>query len=312
MTDPSTYPRIAVLVPTYRRPHLLRRTLESLRLQQYATSFRIIVADNDSAKHEGAELARQWAFEHGFEDRVDIIIVPEKGLSQVRNSGLSMAFSDPDTAAVAMIDDDAEADADWLSKIGHALRISNAAIIGGPTCYKLDEDVPDWIAQADMFQVPFLASGAVPRLRSTNNCTLTRRLFERMGPQLFDPAFSSSGGEDVHLFRRCQQNGLVAYWAKDAIVSEIVPSERSTEEWVLTRHRSSAANIARIELSLRGRAVVVSMQLASAAREMLAGLVRLISADTATRFVGRLRIAGAVGRIHGLMGRTPTHKTHSI
>jgi glycosyltransferase involved in cell wall biosynthesis len=307
--SPSRGCTLAVFIPTFRRAELLLRCLDSLKYQDTRCAFNIIVADNDAEYGGGEDAAQQWAKSAGFAHRLKTVRVSERGLSHCRNGGLRTAFADPSVQAVAMIDDDTEADPAWISEIEKALSRTNAAIFGGPTIYSFAREVPPWISGADMFQVPYSSFGPVPRLRSSNNCIITRGLYDLLGPNLFDPAFNFTGGEDVYLFSHCQKLGLESVWLPEAKVHEIIPPPRCEEAWVIERHRLSAVNAARIDKMLNGTFTAWVNQLQFAAREILKGLKKSISSEQTIAFTGRLRLVGVAGRINGLLGRLAKHDT---
>ena len=79
----------SVIIPTYNRAELLRRTLDSLAGQQLPrTSFEVLVVDDGSSDHT-AELVA------GYRDRLDLryFFQPDEGwrVAQARNVGISQA-----------------------------------------------------------------------------------------------------------------------------------------------------------------------------------------------------------------------------
>lgn len=302
--------KLVVLVPTFRRPELLVKTLASLASQEGFADVEILVSDNDAEKQEGLTAAQAHAAANGYEDRLTTRTVAEKGFAQNRNAGLGYAFETLQADAVAMIDDDATADEGWIEEIQSALETEPAAIYGGPSHYVAGPGAVPWITELDLFKPPFSHSGAVPRLRSSNNCIITRDLWERFGRQLFDIRFSASGGEDTKLFIRVAEEGLRSYWIETASVTEPIPEARAKLSWVLDRHYTSAVNSARIDFQNNGAKAFLRQGIL-AVKEVLTGLVRLLSPDAKTRFVGRMRFKGAFGRIAGLSGVRVLHDTHS-
>lgn len=309
--------RLAVVVPTFRRPESLLRTLASLAAQTVA-DFPIVVVDNDPRDQEGLAAATAWGRECGRQ-KLLASHVAEPGLSGNRNAGLAIAFGAFDVEAALMIDDDTIAAPDLVERMSAALASTEAGLIGGPTVYTFPEHTPARIRDLELFGVPWKVTGPVPRLRSANNCVVRRRFFEAYGPKLFDPAFSRSGGEDSHLFRRSERLGEVAFWVADARCFEFVPAERCTDSWAITRNRLSAMNSARIAVLLDGRWKALRMQSALAVKEAIGGVLRFVrgslpakgamavEARRTERLVARQRLAGALARIEGVLGRSPSH-----
>lgn len=295
---------LVVFVPTFRRPSRLLETLDSLSQQDISSPFRIVVADNDARDTEGALVARRWAGEIGWDNRLSVITVEERGLSACRNAGLAEAFKRSEVSAVAMIDDDTVADKNWLASIVKALHTYSPNVLGGPTIYHFATTVPETISRAEMFGLPCRRSGLVPSLRSSNNCVITRPTWMQLGPELFDHAYSRSGGEDADFFARCKREGLTFAWATEAIVRELVPLERCNEDWVLRRHRLTAANAARIDVRRSGFLKAVPRQSLLITKEIVGGAIKSFSRNDTLRFKGRMRFCGVQGRIAGLLGKT--------
>lgn len=85
----ATIPGCSVVIPTYNRAELLRRTLDSLIAQQLPrTSFEVLVVDDGSSDHTAALVA-------GYQDRLQLryFFQPDEGwrVAQARNVGLANA-----------------------------------------------------------------------------------------------------------------------------------------------------------------------------------------------------------------------------
>jgi glycosyltransferase involved in cell wall biosynthesis len=295
--------KIAVLIPTFRRPALLAKALDSLGAQTLS-DFPIIISDNDAEKTEGVAVAEQWARERGFSGRVHVTVAAERGLSQNRNNGLALAFDTLDVDAVAMLDDDSEAHPAWIERLRGACR-PDVGFIGGPTIYRLPPDIPAEVHSSGIFDVPFSETGFVRRLRSSNNCLIMRPVYDGAGGRLFDTAFGTSGGEDMQLFMRETRGGTRFWWQADAIVYEDVPLARCTREWIANRERTFAVNAARIDRMMCGTGVALLRQPYLAARDAGAGLAHLLKGHDRALAVRKFRLA--LGRLQGLAGGLTQH-----
>jgi glycosyltransferase involved in cell wall biosynthesis len=295
--------KIAVLIPTFRRPALLANALDSLEAQTIS-DFQIVVSDNDAEKAEGVALAEQWARERGVSGRIHLTIAAERGLSQNRNNGLALAFDTLGVDAVAMLDDDSEAHPAWIERLCGACH-PEVGFVGGPTVYRLPPDVPAEVHSSGIFDVPFSETGFVRRLRSSNNCLIMRQVYDRADGRLFDTAFGTSGGEDMHLFMRETRGGTRFWWQADAIVYEDVPLARCTREWIANRERTSAVNAARIDRMMCGTGIALMRQPYLAAKDAGAGLVHLLKGDDRALAVRKFRLA--LGRLQGLTGGLTQH-----
>jgi len=123
---------VAVVVCTRNRPVLLRRALASLAAQTLARNrYEIVVVDNGDGS--GAVVAQ--------EADADLILrVAEPGVSRTRNTGWRAATA----PRLAFLDDDAEADPDWLELGLEILARSGATSTGGPILPLYDAQPPPW------------------------------------------------------------------------------------------------------------------------------------------------------------------------
>lgn len=296
---------IAVFVPTFRRPDLLKKALESLQ-RQSSSEFSIIVSDNDAEKAEGLAVASAWAEALGISHRVHLTIAPERGLTQNRNHALRLGFDEIGVDAVAMIDDDSEAHPEWVEKLKLGCR-SGAELVGGPTKYRLSDNVPREIREASLFGVPYTTTGYVPRLRSSNNCVISRTIYERLGRRVFDPDFGATGGGDTYLFIGQKKHGTRSWWQNDAIVYEDVPEERATREWVAHRQKTNAVNEVRIDRKLNGSAVAWLRQTCLAMRDAANGCGAAVRGQE--KSIVSPNFESAKGRLLGLFGALSLHDT---
>ncbi|MDB5808675.1 MAG: glycosyl transferase family 2 [Betaproteobacteria bacterium] len=176
---------ISVVVPTYRRPHLLRRSLESLLKQDFAPNrYEIIVCDDGPDAETEALVARLAA--PGKRRRASIRYIPveaTQGPAGARNCGWRAARA----PIIAFTDDDTIADRDWLSEGWRAMRPGVSAAGGRidvplpktPTDYELD------------------VAGLAKAEFATANCFVRKRVLERVGG--FDERYTAAWREDSDL-----------------------------------------------------------------------------------------------------------------
>ena len=112
--------RIALIVPTYRRPGDLRRCLEAIASQRRRADQVIVVTreDDESPRPilEAADPARQW---------LTVVTVRVPGVVAALNAGLAVAHAD----IIAFTDDDGAPHPDWLQRI--AARFASDPRVGG-------------------------------------------------------------------------------------------------------------------------------------------------------------------------------------
>jgi cellulose synthase/poly-beta-1,6-N-acetylglucosamine synthase-like glycosyltransferase len=112
--------KIAILVPTFRRPGDLRRCIAAIAGQRRLADQVVIVArvDDHPTQHVLAALMASGS-------RLDIVLVDRPGVVHALNSGLQAVAAD----VVAITDDDAAPHADWLEKLEGTFR--SAPQVGG-------------------------------------------------------------------------------------------------------------------------------------------------------------------------------------
>jgi GT2 family glycosyltransferase len=221
-----------ICVPTFRRPEMLTRTLRSLTEQRTSVPFAVVVVENDSAGREGYTVAAR--FVSGGRLRGHLVIEPAQGNVHAINRAFATALAQyEDARYFLMIDDDELAAPDWLETMISAARENDCDIVGGPV-------LPVFAASIEthrnhpVFQPAYSASGPVQMIYGSGNCLITRTAFERIG-SLFDPRFNFLGGGDTEFFTRARLARLRFFWSQEAVVQEIVGSERVTRAWILKR-----------------------------------------------------------------------------
>ncbi|WP_426191535.1 glycosyltransferase family 2 protein [Massilia sp. DWR3-1-1] len=229
MTDTPTA-LIDVLVCTYQRPELLRKTLDGIaRCAATVESVRIVVVDNDH-QQSARELTRAWAAQSGIP--LEYFSQPQQNISLTRNVAL-----DKVTAPwIAMIDDDEVPDPDWLSALLAAATRYDADVVFGPVISLFDSRAPAWATHDAMFQRKRFATGTAMPLKEMRTANSLLRASRHLQDGFrFDPVLGLSGGEDSELFARMHRSGYSMVWCDEACVREWTPPSRTTVRWVLKR-----------------------------------------------------------------------------
>ncbi len=101
---------ISLIIVNYNGLHLLKECLESLRLQTFR-DFEIIIVDNASQDGSGEYIRANFP-------EVKLIVLPlNVGFGGANNEGLKQA----DGECIALLNNDAEADSDWLRNLADAM-----------------------------------------------------------------------------------------------------------------------------------------------------------------------------------------------
>lgn len=131
-------PKVSVIVCTYNRLNLLKKTIQSV-LEQDFPEWELIVVNNNS--NDGTEGYVQSVVEK--EPRVKYALEIKQGLSYARNCGAELARTD----ILAYLDDDEEAEKDWVRNIYETFQsVPNVGVLGGPMVLQDKEKIEWWIS----------------------------------------------------------------------------------------------------------------------------------------------------------------------
>lgn len=291
---------VVVVVPTFRRPDLVLRTLASLQAQSTSRPFAIVLVENHAEGREGLEAARPL-FESGALTGL-VVVAHERGNCSAYNAGFAAARRFYPALQVALIiDDDEEAAPDWIEAHLAALDRLGVDITGAPQIPVFEDAAKQALAAHPVFRPPFEATGPVPTLVSSGNVAMRSAVLERMGEPLFDPRFNFTGGGDADLFSRCREAGFRFGWCREAAVREVVPKRRTEFSWINARSLRNGALSTLVQRGRDGRARTLAKSLALA----LAAPPRSLALALRSRsmLIGLYHIQIALGRLQGEFGR---------
>lgn len=242
----ASFPRVALMVPTYRRAARLHALMKSILLQDYCGPFRIVIVDNDP---EGS--ARVVA--DAYRDRlaVEYEMEPALGLARVRNRALG-ALAESDVYAI-FVDDDEVVSKSWLTMLVQTAETCNADVVTGPVISVFPETAPGWIVRGEFYVRARYATGS-PMANSAAGNVLVRTSFLRdVGWPLFDTSFDHTGGEDSDFFSRLSDLGARIVWCDEAEAYEAVDESRLTIREVVRRGVRGGTTFGRLSMRKRGR-----------------------------------------------------------
>jgi succinoglycan biosynthesis protein ExoM len=228
-SDRSAKPHICVCLCTYKRPELLRRSLEGLTDQetQGLFTYSIVVADNDRL-----ESARTIVSETAARTSVAIryCVEPRQNIALTRNKAVQNAAGD----YVAFFDDDQFASKRWLLTLFEACRRYGVDGVLGPVKPHFDEEPPRWVAKGRFFERATYPTGFPidGRKGRTGNALIAASLFRGIATP-FRPEFRT--GEDQDFFGRMIQQGHKFVWCNEAVAHEVVPPLRWKLSFLLRR-----------------------------------------------------------------------------
>ena len=222
-------PDISICIATFRRPAQLERLLFSLgKLNVQNFSFEIIIVDNDSkgsARNVAETMAKKYT-------ELRYYVEPKQNIALARNLGVQKAKG----IWIAFIDDDEDANPDWLISYWKICKTVRGDGYFGPVISQFDGVAPKWMKRDLFFCRPRFETGTRARIGSgqtrTGNAFIRRTLFDSYK---FDSDFGLTGGEDSDIFIRMLHNGVDFYWCDEARVIEYIPQERLRLTWLIKR-----------------------------------------------------------------------------
>jgi len=226
---PTPLPHITVCICAYRRPGLLRRTLEAVSAQETSGVFTysVQVVDNDAAQSSRAvveDLAMRSAVP------IHYCVEPRQNIATARNTAVKHAKGD----FVAFVDDDELPVREWLLKLLVTFQSHSADGVLGPVPPHFDEGTPAWVMKSRLYERPVHPTGMLLSWNQcrTGNVLLKRSLFGDDN-EPFDPKCLS--GEDQDFFRRKISEGHTFIWCGEAPAYEVVPPVRWRRGFIIRR-----------------------------------------------------------------------------
>ena len=125
VVTPTDFPPVSVVIPTRRRPHLIRRCLVALTAQDYPSDRLEIVVVEDGGP-AGAEQVVKELRRNGSPIRLRSTFVPPGGPAAARNAGWRLAEGE----IIAFTDDDTIPDPRWVSEAVKTFALGADAVSG--------------------------------------------------------------------------------------------------------------------------------------------------------------------------------------
>lgn len=249
-------PLFSIIISTYNRHDLLSKCLDSLVVQSLESKyFEVIVVDNNSTDQTPA-VVKSFQEEHPA-IRLIYKFESEPGISPARNSGANQVKGE----YLAFIDDDAQADKDWLLHAQELTEKSEANIFGGPIYPEFESKPPAWFKP----DYEIRSFGKLRReLRkheflSGSNIFIRKQIFESLGGFATDLGMMPEQrrfGEETQLQRRYRQNfdKSIIYDPKIR-VNHLVPDYKTKLRYIFQTHfqqgRSHRSGSSRFKLVLK-------------------------------------------------------------
>jgi succinoglycan biosynthesis protein ExoM len=219
---------ISVCICTYRRAFVLN-TITSILAQVGLDKIRweIVVCDDDPERSAQALIEKAAA---GSPISIQYLSSGASNVSVARNSCLMEAKG----RFVAFVDDDETCEPDWLSQLMLAQSKFGADVVKGFVRGRYPTDTPPWIRAGDPFTRDCGPTGTRIETMGTGNVLFSRCFAINNGIR-FDLQKGPGGGEDTDFFLRMNECGARMIACREAIVNEVVPDDRVTQEYIRRR-----------------------------------------------------------------------------
>ncbi len=256
--------RVAIGIPTYRRPARLAALLAALpeRIREVGdrADVVVLVVDNDPAA-TAREVVRAAPLPVRFE------VEPTPGIAAVRNRLLDLAA---DCDAIAFIDDDEVPRPGWLAALVTTWTETGAAAVMGRVISVFDDDADPWVLATGVFRRRSRPTGLELRAAACGNLLVD--LAQACDARVrFDPTLGLAGGEDTLFSKQLVAAGARIVWCEESQAEDAVPRERVTREWAMRRAFNGGNTTVHVELRL---AAEPWRRPAIRARRLLGGVAR--------------------------------------
>lgn len=232
--DSSTV-KITVIVPTYKRPDFVARTITSLG-EQTLPPTQIIVADNAPTDETKAVVSEMRSTVR----HLRYIAEPQLGVSFARNRAAEEATGE----LVAFIDDDAVASPRWLQALVEGAQASPGAVaVAGPIDLRWSSASPAWVHGLESWYGDFNLGDErtqveYPLYPFASNLAFRREAFLSVGgfPVELGPRGERRiSNEEDGLFRRVAERGWTVMYEPLALAYHWVHEERLSRRYLLRR-----------------------------------------------------------------------------
>jgi glucosyl-dolichyl phosphate glucuronosyltransferase len=228
----------SILIATYNRADELRRTIRSVAQLVVVGDWELLVVDNNSTDGTRAAVEAEAA---SFPASLRCLFEPEQGKYAAVNTGIRAAQG----KIIAMTDDDARVEPDWLTRAAVGLQRIGCDYVGGKVLPIWKGARPEWLPDRPGKHWAVIAlqdHGDRPREFGVNgvpwplgiNIATRREAFSRI--DLFDNRLGRTAGtlrnqaqREWHL--RARAAGLRGFYIPDMVVHHVIEAERLQKQY---------------------------------------------------------------------------------
>ncbi len=193
--------KVSVVVPTYRRPDLLKKCIDALMAQHFSKDEYEVIVVSDGPDEATASLLERYG------RQVNLMPLSKKGgPAAARNYGWKHAKGQ----LIAFTDDDTLPDPDWLSTLWHSFNGEELVAYTGRVIVPLPDRPTDFELNTNgLERAEFI----------TANCAVTRRALIETGG--FDERFFMAWREDSDLHFKLLTKGIPIYKTEALVVHPV-------------------------------------------------------------------------------------------
>jgi len=234
--------QLNVIVPTYNRHELLKKTLESLLAAEIPEGLivSVTVVDNNSS-----DPTRQTveAYQARFAGRLHYLFEKRQGRSHALNAGIAATDGD----LVGMVDDDEEIDKLWFQKIHETFSGRDIDFMGGPYVPNWGVAPPPWLPPSQKGVIGLADPRTLrPHPYGTSdaellggNAVISRAMLRKVG--LYSPDLGRTGtrelaDEDTDMYLRLLAAGAKGMYVPELIVHHYIHPSRLTKSYFRRWH----------------------------------------------------------------------------
>ena len=232
--------KICIAIASIGRSYLLQ-TVQSFEMLECPEGVSLSVIVGDDSKDKAAQKLLADYQSEAF--KLKVIDVASQNIAHCRNACLDACDAD----FIAFIDDDEEADPQWLLNLIATAQNEKADAVFGRIISSYYPQVPDWIKNADPVGRMRQRDDGPTNTGSSGNAMVRTSAVSKHGLR-FDPRYGRTGGEDTDFFLKLNAAGGHLFFTNDAIVRETVLPEKSTQSFFIKRALRSGQSYAAMML----------------------------------------------------------------
>ncbi len=226
--------RVDLLVPTLRRPHLLRRALESIARIDPPQRLQIAVTVINNDRDARPELPGLEATLAAIPFSSRVLHEPQPGKSAALNTGIAASTAD----YIGFIDDDEELAPDWFRVVELALEAGPIDFLGGRVLPIPGTEIPTWVPPGYWAVLGTADSGPTelpygpdfPGMLKGGNAVISRATLDRVGPYNTDLGPTADrrlfSCEDEEMYLRLVDAGANGRYLPNLIVYHCLHADR--------------------------------------------------------------------------------------